>query len=118
MEVLAIKIRKSVTIRGIQVTGVTFKISQYCDDTTLFVENDVSAKQAIDEVRDFGSISGLQLNIDKCDFMRIGKRKNCREFVCGRQPVLKIKILGVWFSATENCNDVNAEAVGEKSEER
>ena len=66
-----------------------FKISQYCDDTTLFVNDLSSADNAIGIVKEFGAASGLQLNIDKCDFMWLGKNRFSQDLVCekasGRQ---------------------------------
>ena len=111
VEILAIKMRESTSVRGIDVDGITFKVSQYCDDTTLFVKDTASAENAINTVRDFGHRSGLKLNLDKCDFMWLGTKKQSKQVVCGREPVDKIKILGVWFSAIGNCDDRNTEAV-------
>ena len=82
VEILAIKMRESTSVRGIDVDGITFKVSQYCDDTTLFVKDTASAENAINTVRDFGHRSGLKLNLDKCDFMWLGQRSNLnRQFV-------------------------------------
>ena len=111
VEILAIKIRASILVEGIELSGTIFKISQYCDDTTLFVKDSTSAERVIDIVRDFGKDSGLQLNMDKSDFMWLGPKRRSGEEICGREPVDKIKILGVWFSANENCNRINTEAV-------
>ena len=60
VEILAIKIRESVNVHGINVSGNTFKISQYCDDTTIFVKDHVSAENVIEIVHEFGKLSGLQ----------------------------------------------------------
>ena len=99
---------------GIDISDTIFKVSQYCDDTTLFVKDSDSAKYAIDVVKEFGCRSGLQLNIDKCDFMWLGGRKQSKESICGREPVSRMKILGVWFSAIENCDNLNLEVAGSK----
>ena len=111
VEILAIKIRETIAVQGIEVTGITFKVSQYCDDTTLFVKDSESAEHALDLVREFGHISGLQLNIDKCDVMWLGAKKESKQFVCGLKPADRLKILGVWFSATQNCDHLNIGAV-------
>ena len=37
VEILALQIRQSNAIRGISISGETFKTSQYCDDTTIFL---------------------------------------------------------------------------------
>ena len=56
----------------------------------------------------------MQLNIDKCDFMWLGGKKQSREHNGGREPVSRMKILGVWFSAIENCDNLNLDVVGSK----
>ena len=111
VEILAIKVRETNTVKGIEVSHNIFKISQYCDDTTLFVNNISSADNVICIVNEFGTASGLELNMDKCDFMWLGRRRNCQNRVCGKDPVKSIKILGVTFSATVDCNLVNLESV-------
>ena len=111
LEILAIKIRGERDVRGISVSGETFKSTQYCDDMTLFVQDSASADKAITLVREYGNISGLELNMNKCEFMWIGSQKASEQPICECQPVQKMKILGVWFSATENCAPINFEAL-------
>ena len=89
----------------------TFKLSQYCDDTTLFIEDLASADEAVKIIHDFGNVSGLQLNMDKCEFMWIGENRNCTVPICGRTPVRQIKVLGAVFSAVRDCEDDNLQKV-------
>lgn len=114
VEILALKIRGTGGIRGISVSGKTFKISHYCDDTTLFVENDREASKAVQLVNEFGTISGLELNMDKCEFMWLGRQKESTRSICGQPPVDRTKILGVWFSATQDCSTLNVETIEPK----
>ena len=114
VEIMAIKIRAASTVKGINISGSEFKLSQYCDDTTLFVENSASAEEAIKIIEDFGNVSGLQLNLSKCKFMWIGKEKKYNGTICGRDPVKQLKILGTEFSAVKDCGDANMEAISTK----
>ena len=114
VEILAIKFRARTDIQGIKVGGTVFKLTQYCDDTTLFVKGVTDAEKAAQLVSDFGDISGLELNMDKCEFMWLGQKKGCDQNICGSSPTDRTKILGVWFSAMHNCNRNNFDAVERK----
>ena len=92
-------------------SGETFKSTQYCDDMTLFLRDSASADKAISLVKKYGYLSGLELNMRKCEFMWIGAKKGCELSICGKPPVEEMKILGVWYSATHNCADLNFEAL-------
>ena len=116
VEVLALKIRKAEDIQGITVSGQLFTISQYCDDTTVFVKNEASARKVIEMVHIFGTYSGLELNLSKCEYMWLGTRNKSDVHICGAEPVRKCKILGVWFSAMEVCASNNVEPIVSKIE--
>ena len=98
-------------MKGVDIAGRIFKMSQYCDDTTLFVADAQSADNAISIVRDFATFSGLQLNMNKCNFMWLGSKRLCENPICGRVPADMIKILGVNFNAREDCTQANLQAV-------
>lgn len=114
VEILALQVRQSNDIRGISISGETFKISQYCDDTTIFVKDYRSAEVVLRTVEDFGMMSGLELNMNKCEFMWLGKMKCSQQSVCGVTPADKVKILGVWFSAIHDCTAINMNPVVNK----
>ena len=71
-EILAVNIRSDTLIKGINVNNVEFKIGQLADDTTLFLSNLQSLKQAIIKFNHFGAISGLRLNIEKTELVPLG----------------------------------------------
>ena len=114
VELMAIKLRATPMVKGINITGREFRMSQYCDDTTLFVENLTSATEAIKIIEEFGNISGLKLNLDKCKFMWIGEKRQSDELICGHVPVKQLKILGVKFSAVQDCGEANIEGITTK----
>ena len=75
VEVLALSIRECNDIQGIRWKSKEYLITQYCDDTTVLVRDHASAERVCCMVQSFGSISGLQLNLDKCNFMWLGKKQ-------------------------------------------
>ena len=50
---------------GIKIFGTEHKISQFADDTTLLLSNLTSVQNSLTLVDQFGSISGLLLNVEK-----------------------------------------------------
>ena len=105
-EILADTIRKKQRIKGIEINGIDFKLSQYADDTTRILEgSEESFLESVILIETFGSISGLRLNIKKTEALRIGK-KDCdlkllpeKDF---KWPKKKDKALGVWLSTDPN----------------
>ena len=97
---LAIRIRKVRNIRAIEISRVEVKLSQYADDLTLFLKDEESLECTFDVLDEFSSASGLQVNESKTKLMRLGADKRRTETVRDIEVVSKIKMLGVWFSAT------------------
>lgn len=67
VEKMADAISSNVNIRGISMGNCEINISQYADDSTIFVRDSGSLETMLDQVRDFGLVSGLHLNTDKCE---------------------------------------------------
>ena len=103
VEILTISVKASSEIRGIKISGVEVKMSQFADDSTLFIADDRSATAAVDLLAQFEKASGLSLNISKTKVMWLGPMKNSNRTVCDITPSEKIKVLGIWYSATGNC---------------
>jgi len=97
-EIMAVKIRKNNDIKGILLPGGEVKLSQLADDTTLFMSDETSILNVLEEIKKFGSVAGLRLNLLKTKGMRLGSmRKNQKEIgdiVWTSDPV---KTLGVYF---------------------
>ena len=111
VELLAIKIRTSSAISGIVLSHVEFKITQYADDTTVFVKDEPSVDGLMKVLKDFAKVSGLELNMNKSKLMRVGSSLQSTGSVCGISSVKRVKILGIWFSATENCEGENIDSI-------
>lgn len=76
VEVLAISIRANKNIKGIKIGSTEFKLSQLADDTTLFLLNLLSVKNALICLKKFHMISGLLINMDKTLGKGIGSLNN------------------------------------------
>ena len=105
VEVLVQKIRKNDKIKGIRITPKEQKkIGQYADDLWTIVDasTEDSYKHLIKEFQDFERNTGLKVNYDKTQVMRIGSlRKGIAKFYVDKpiQWSEKIKILGIIIKA-------------------
>jgi len=75
-EVLAARVRLVRNIEGITIFNTMHKISQFADDTSLFLKNIDSITNAIEILRLCGNISGLKLNIGKTKAIWLGSWKH------------------------------------------
>ncbi len=64
-EVMAINIRKDLDIKNINVNGTNIKITQYADDTVLYLNDFKSLENAFKLLEKFFICSGLKLNKEK-----------------------------------------------------
>ena len=98
VELLAIGIRSNDSITGINIGNKCYKITQLADDTTLFLKDINSLKNAIDILETFRKISGLKLNENKTEILQIGKplTSNYNLFRL-KWKKERIYALGTWF---------------------
>ena len=76
MEVLAIKVRNSGSLRGFQFGyQKSVKLAQYADDGILFLHNKLELGSALNILEKFGKLSGLKLNLGKCEGFWLSKDK-------------------------------------------
>ena len=67
-------IRNDRNRQGIKINNKTFKLSQYADDTQLFLDgSDNSLRQLMFILKKFYHMSGLKVNEDKTKALWIGK---------------------------------------------
>ena len=65
-EILGKMIRNNNDIRGIMIDNKEYKISQYADDTQLFLNgSENSLREALDVLQKFYEMSGLKINVEK-----------------------------------------------------
>ena len=114
-EVLSNMIRKEKSIKGININNILYNLSQYADDTQIFLDgSEASLRATLDILDKFYKMSGLKINKDKTKAIWIGSRINSTETLC-REHNLDweqgpIKILGVTFSPEVfNIWDINSQ---------
>ena len=108
-EILAIQTRQNKKIKGIQARSREYKILQYADDTQLFtLFNEESINAILQAFSKFSEVSGLKINFEKSEVLRIGVIRNSN-LVIETDLALKwtkepLKILGI--SITPNLTEV------------
>ena len=77
IETLACAIRKNVNIKGIQLPGgESLTISQYADDTVLYLKDDFCLREAMQVIDTFSVASGSRVNTGKSQIKYFGKWKD------------------------------------------
>jgi hypothetical protein len=97
-------IKSNSSVKGLTIDEKTFLISQYADDTTLFLHPEENSLREIVKIFDsFSKVSGLKMNIDKTEVLPIGSLRNTDITMCNdlrlnwtKGPV---RILGVLTTA-------------------
>ena len=109
IELLSRSIKNDPTIKGIQVNKQELKISQYADDTTVFVHDLDSVTSLLKVLNDFKEHSGLEINTTKTEAMWLGKWKDRTDEPFGfKWPKEAVSALGVFFSYNqESANRLN-----------
>ena len=109
IELLSRAIKNNPTIKGIQVNKHELKISQYADDTTVFVRDLDSAASLLKMLNEFRELSGLEINTAKTEAMWLGKWKDRKDEPFGfKWPKEPVNALGVFFSRNqESANRLN-----------
>ena len=94
-------IREKRDIRGIEIHGEESKVSQYADDTTLIVSEDLqSIVNIIRVLRWFKSVSGLDINKEKTKVVKLGASRDSNipwQGKFGFNWYNKFEILGIHF---------------------
>ena len=74
-KILGNLIRNNKNIKGIIIEGVEYKISQYADDSSLFLDGSPATMDGIlQELDFFANISGLKINFSKTKMIWIGSK--------------------------------------------
>ena len=99
-EVLSHMIKKDINIKGIFIKNKESTLSQYADDTQIFLDgSEMSLRKTLEKLNSFYIMSGLKLNIEKTRAIWIGSMNKSNRILCN---VFKLdwnqgpfKILGV-----------------------
>ena len=112
VNLLAQQIKRSEMMKGINNASREIRISQYADDTTLFLKNSPECLEgALQELNSFSELSGLRLNVGKSSCMQIGTPvEQSNEHHRGIREVDSMKILGIAFTNNnKNITKINLE---------
>ena len=109
IELLSRSIKNDPTIKGIQINKQELKISQYADDTTVFVRDLDSVTSQLKVLNDFKEHSGLEINTTKTEAMWLVEWKDRTDEPFGfKWPKEPVSALGVFFSYNqESANRLN-----------
>ena len=101
-EILTRLIIQNPAIKGIFINGTEFSITQYADDTTLFLDGSQSSLiAALNTLELFGSFSGLRMNTEKAKVIWIEKKRYAKEKLLNRGLIwgcTNFDLLGLKFS--------------------
>ena len=107
---------------GITIKEKELKLSQFADDTTLFLDGSQNSLQAaLNTIEIFGSYSGLKMNKNKTKAIWIGKRKHSIDKLSVNAPLdwgtTQFDLLGIRFSVDlQEMTNLNYSLALEKSE--
>ena len=103
-------------LRGISITlnnkYKEIKLSQYADDTVLFLKNEAEVFKAIHILKEFQLVAGLKLNVAKTEALYLGDNFQDIMFVAGIQCVThgSVRCLGIHVGHDQtNCDKLNWE---------
>ena len=101
-EIVANSVRAEKNFKGYVTYDEKLKISQFADDTTLFLDGSEECFQNSLKLLDlFGFFSGLKVNYENTKAFNIGSSIN-RSPLAGRDEITletsKVFALGIWFS--------------------
>ena len=101
-EILNIKIKHDKNITGIKIKNQEYIISQFADDTTLFLDgSEKTLNSTLEMLEHFSHISGLKVNFDKTKLIWIGSMKYSIRAIKTKWKLTwgetQFKLLGILF---------------------
>lgn len=85
--------------------GGSVTLSQYADDTTIFLRDVVALRAALQSIHEFSTWSGLRINHHKSHLLLLGNHLHPPTSFHGIQVVDTVKILGIHFRANMTQED-------------
>ena len=109
IELLARALKSKNDIKGIVVGGKEVKVTQFTDDTTVFVNNHQSVINLLNLLSEYKHLSGLEVNTSKLEAMWLEARRNKTDTLCNfKWPQEPIQALGIFFSYNSDAaNNLN-----------
>ena len=109
IELLARALKNNNDIKGIVVGGKEIKVTQFADDTTVFVNDHQSVINLLKLLSEFKHTSGLEVNTSKTEAMWLGAWRNKTDTPYNyKWPQEPIQALGIFFSYNSDAaNNLN-----------
>ena len=109
VEILSNAIKRSKEIEGIQIDpNKSIKITQYADDTTVFVKDIRSVHKLFDLLQQFKNRSGLRINQSKSEILWLGSLRQRKDSFLNLKLIDEpVYLLGVYFSYDEELAGKN-----------
>lgn len=106
VEIFAIKVRNNEELAGFTFGNINkhIKISQYADDMILFVNDGNEICTSLNILSTFGDMSGLVLNIPKCESFSLGTHHHNNGF--GFKWIRQFRCLGLYLGNDNEANNV------------
>ncbi len=108
IEVLGLQVRQDKDIKGFDLgfPDKPIKTIQYADDCVLLINDENELCKTLSVLDKFGKISGLNLNLSKCEGLWLGKNKNnqhqCNLF--GLKWPEQLRYLGIYVGHSKDGN--------------
>ena len=104
IEIIAVRIRSNDNIEGISIGTKTKKLGQYADDLWISVKNKKRCfLELFQELNHFGRVSGLNINYDKTEILRLGSLRNSNAKFYSELPLQwsdgPVRILGIMYTS-------------------
>ncbi len=108
-EIMACSIRQNDNVRGIAIGEYEYKLSQYADDSYLFLQDIQSIDAVINFLTSFQKVSGLKLNLNKSVGIWLGNYKDHPpDYNKISFTVKPVKCLGIYVGHDKAlCNEYN-----------
>lgn len=75
-EILSLMLKENKDIKGIKIANIEYKLSQFADDTSLFLDgSEKSLNESIKTLNTYANMSGLKVNDSKTRAVWIGSKK-------------------------------------------
>jgi hypothetical protein len=95
VEVLAINIRSKQNIRGIMLKNNEIRITQFADDTCLYLKAINSLEKILKVFEDFYRYAGLNLNLEKTEKIWLGKSSRTTKHHNNTKPCQNTRYMDV-----------------------
>ena len=111
IEILCIKLRNSIEVKGFKIYDEDFLLSLYADDCSIFLEyNALNLSNVIGVLNSFFLTSGLQIQLQKTQCAVFGKIPATDNVLCaefGLKWDQNFKLLGIKFDGTLSNIETN-----------